>query len=77
MMMMMSTNKQEQHHRVRRGMFAVGLYFGIYAAVGFVYPLVMGENLLRTAQRKLGWIRSNDGDAPAIQSCCDSDDRRK
>lgn len=42
-------------HNVERGMRILGAYFGTYIAVGFVYPLVVGESVFETASKKIGW----------------------
>jgi hypothetical protein len=34
----------------------LGAFFGAYALVGFVYPVVTGESVLHTAFKKMGWI---------------------
>jgi hypothetical protein len=40
----------------RRGMQMVGAFFGTYALLGFVYPVVIGESVVHTAFKKIGWI---------------------
>jgi hypothetical protein len=63
-------------YAVRRGMLLVGGYFTIYGLIGFAYPIVMGENILRTMQRKLGWLDTDGGEKKQLH-CCDNDNYRK
>ena len=64
--LIMSKNQQEERPVVRRGMMVLGGFYGLYFAVGFVYPPIMGQNVLRKVQRRLGGI---DPDSP-VQSRC-------
>jgi hypothetical protein len=52
-----------QEEAVRRGMWLVGGYFAAYFGIGFVYPFLNadGDTMLRSIQRKLGWIEDRDG----------------
>jgi hypothetical protein len=50
---MQDMNKANRN--VERGMRLLGAYFGAYIAVGFIYPIAVGESVLETASQRLGW----------------------
>jgi hypothetical protein len=45
---------------VERSMRLLAGYFGVYAAIGFGYPLVTGEGVFETFGKYMGWKKEGE-----------------
>lgn len=56
-----AANALASSSRVKRDMRLVGAYFGVYALLGFGYPIATGETALETLSKRMGWKKKDEG----------------